>query len=62
MAADRLTVTTQKGIWNFKPLEPIDKYPNESGLSTTVLGTGVGPWRDKGGIVRQGAVEDVFRL
>lgn len=40
----------------------MDKYPDESGMSTAVLGTGVGPWREKGGIVRQGAVEDVFRL
>lgn len=38
------------------------KYPNEPGFSTTVLGTGAGPWKDKGSILRQGAVEDNFRL
>lgn len=38
------------------------KYPNEPGFSTAVLGTGLGPWRDKGSNVKQGAVEDVFRL
>lgn len=37
-------------------------YPNESRLSTGVLDTGAGTWRDEGKTVRLRAVNDIFEF